>query len=58
MGVGIDNNYGTLTLNNSTISGNYGGGIANHSWGTLTLTNSTITGNMATDRRRESYSGH
>ncbi|REJ53046.1 MAG: endo-1,3-1,4-beta-glycanase ExsH [Microcystis aeruginosa DA14] len=46
-GRGIDNDYGgTLTLNNSTITGNtatYGGGIDNN--GTLTLTNSTISGN-------------
>ncbi|BAF99921.1 Calx-beta domain-containing protein [Microcystis aeruginosa] len=46
-GRGIDNDYGgTLTLNNSTITGNtatYGGGIDND--GTLTLTNSTISGN-------------
>jgi len=49
-GRGIDNDYGgTLTLNNSTISGNTannnGGGISNY--GTLTLTNSTISGNTA-----------
>ncbi|MCZ8223651.1 MAG: right-handed parallel beta-helix repeat-containing protein, partial [Microcystis sp. LE19-84.1B] len=46
-GRGIYNDYGgTLTLTNSTISGNtatYGGGIYND--GTLTLTNSTISGN-------------
>ena len=39
-------NSGTLTVTNSTISGNtagYGGGI--YSTGTLTMTNSTITGN-------------
>jgi hypothetical protein len=41
-------NFGTVTLTNSTISGNaayYGGGVAN--FGTLTLTNSTIAGNTA-----------
>ncbi len=41
-------NSGTLTLTNSTISGNtaaQGGGIENR--GTLTLTNSTVTGNMS-----------
>ncbi|MDB9412819.1 Calx-beta domain-containing protein, partial [Microcystis aeruginosa CS-567/02] len=44
-GGGIYNDYGgTLTLTNSTISGNTGGGIGNY-FGTLTLTNSTISGN-------------
>ncbi len=46
-GRGIDN-VGTLTLTNSTISGNtagWGGGIDNS--GTLTITNSTISGNTA-----------
>ncbi len=50
----IVNNGGTLTLNNSTVSGNtasgsniLGGGILNQ--GTLTLTNSTVSGNTATD---------
>jgi len=43
--------YSTLTLNNSTVSGNTtkqgnGGGIEN--LGTLTLSNSTVSGNMAT----------
>ena len=42
-------NRGTLTITNSTISGNsvtgHGGGIANG--GTLTVTNSTISGNTA-----------
>ena len=40
---------GTLTLTNSTVSGNraaYGGGISNQ--GTLALTNSTVSGNSAT----------
>ena len=44
-------NSGTLTLTNSTVSGNSapfdGGGIWN--FGTLTLTNSTVSGNSATD---------
>jgi hypothetical protein len=46
------NNQGTLTLTDSTVSGNtatgpyaYGGGIG--SYGTLTLTNSTVSGNTA-----------
>jgi hypothetical protein len=46
-GGGISNG-GTLTLTNSTISGNtaeFGGGINND--GTMTLTNSTISGNSA-----------
>jgi CSLREA domain-containing protein len=41
-------NGGTLTLSNSTLSGNhatYGGGISNQ--GTLTLSNSTLSGNSA-----------
>jgi hypothetical protein len=41
-------NFGTLTLINSTISGNsagYGGGILN--FGTMTVTNSTVSGNVA-----------
>jgi hypothetical protein len=42
-------NYGTVTINNSTISGNStdgaGGGISNS--GTVTLTNSTVAGNSA-----------
>jgi hypothetical protein len=50
-GGGISNR-GTLTINNSTITGNtafggnslgFGGGIAN--WGTITVNNSTFTGN-------------
>ncbi len=36
-------NQGTLTLTNSTVSGNSGVGIVNQ--GTLTLTNSTVSGN-------------
>ena len=47
-GGGIDNN-GTLTISNSTISGNsaaeFGGGIYTN--GTLTISNSTIAGNSA-----------
>jgi CSLREA domain-containing protein len=44
-------NRGTLTIANSTLSGNtstFGGGIASVSWGTLTITDSIITGNSAT----------
>jgi CSLREA domain-containing protein len=47
VGGGISNG-GTLTLTNSTVSGNsaaFGGGISNS--GTLTLTNSTVSGNNA-----------
>jgi predicted outer membrane repeat protein len=47
---GIINNGGTLTVTNSTFSGNsagaYGGGIYNNG-GTLTVTNSTFSGNSA-----------
>ena len=39
---------GTLTLTNSTVSDNAGGGICNEE-GALTLTNSTISGNTASD---------
>jgi parallel beta-helix repeat protein len=45
-------NEGTLTLTNSTISGNSadeGGGIYNESEGTLTLTNSTVSGNTVSN---------
>jgi hypothetical protein len=45
-------NAGTLTLSNSTVSGNtanYGGGIFNADNGTLTLTYSTVSGNTATN---------
>jgi len=50
-GGGISN-AGTLTLNNSTVSGNTspvngGGGIYNEYAGTLTLNNSTVSGNTA-----------
>lgn len=45
---GIIQNYGTLTITNTSIFGNNSnnsvGGIANH--GTLTVTNSTISGNV------------
>ncbi|MBO7726741.1 MAG: hypothetical protein J6S40_09790, partial [Thermoguttaceae bacterium] len=47
-GGGIFNESGTLTITNSTISGNtagWGGGIYNY--GTLTIMNSTISGNTA-----------
>ena len=44
------NNVGTLTITNSTFSGNsginYGGGIFNNG-GTATITNSTFSGNSA-----------
>jgi hypothetical protein len=44
-------NYGILTVENSTISGNSsdysGGGIFNYRYTTLTITNSTISGNSA-----------
>jgi CSLREA domain-containing protein len=51
-GGGIFNQSGgTLTVTNSTFSGNsaglYGGGIFNQSGGTLTVTNSTFSGNSA-----------
>ncbi|MDR2016362.1 MAG: hypothetical protein LBP90_01965 [Burkholderiales bacterium] len=46
-------NEGTLTLTNSTVSGNTtdrsGGGIHNDVNATLTLTNSTVSGNTTTD---------
>ena len=50
-GGGIYNNYGTLSVSNSTFSGNQattyaGGGIYNI--GTLTVSNSTFSGNSAT----------
>ena len=60
-------NSGTLTLTNSTVSGNtasssyysyyysYGGGIYNG--GTLTLTNSTVSGNTASSSYYYSYGG-
>jgi hypothetical protein len=42
-------NFGTLTVTNTTVSGNSGlagGGISNG--GTLTVSNSTVSGNTAT----------
>jgi VCBS repeat-containing protein len=48
-GGGIDN-FGNLTLNNSTLSGNeasQGGGIFSAASGTLEVTNSTFSGNSA-----------
>lgn len=48
-GGAIYNNFGTVTVINSTISGNsadFGGGIQNT--GTLTVVNSTLSGNSAT----------
>jgi hypothetical protein len=51
-GGGIDNFEGTLTVSNSTVSGNeasvLGGGIENFE-GTLNLINSTVSGNTATN---------
>jgi CSLREA domain-containing protein len=51
-GGAINNHFGTLTVQNSTISGNSasdeGGGIFNSNNGTLTVTNSTLSGNSAT----------
>jgi hypothetical protein len=49
-GGGIENNGGTLTVTNCTISDNsavVGGGIANINDGVLNVTNSTISGNSA-----------
>nr|BAL54672.1 polymorphic outer membrane protein [uncultured Acetothermia bacterium] len=47
-GGGIFNNGGLVTINNSTLSGNFalmgGGGIYNHN-GTISINNSTISGN-------------
>src|SRR5229473_3483470 len=44
-------NYGTLTLSNSTLSGNSatydGGGILNNGRGTVTISNSRLSGNSA-----------
>jgi hypothetical protein len=48
-GGGIYNAAGTLTLTNSTVSGNSGlgdGGGIDNAGGTLTLTNSTVSGNF------------
>lgn len=51
-GGGICNHNGTITLHNSTLSGNVanygsGGGIYNNYGGAITLNNSTLTGNSA-----------
>ncbi|MCI0770028.1 MAG: DUF11 domain-containing protein, partial [Chloroflexi bacterium] len=52
-GGGIGNHIGTMTLTNSTVSGNTtgssgdAGGIDNSNGATLSLNNSTITGNVA-----------
>jgi len=46
-------NLGSLTITNSTFSGNktnYGGGIFNDNSGTLTITNSTFSGNSANNQ--------
>ena len=51
-GGGILNSFGTLTLNNSTVSGNTansaGGGIVNNG-GTALITNSSVSNNTASD---------
>jgi uncharacterized repeat protein (TIGR01451 family) len=50
LGGGVYNRLGTVTLTNSTVSGNsaiFGGGVYNSFSGTTTLTNSTISGNSA-----------
>ncbi|MBV6394206.1 MAG: hypothetical protein KPEEDBHJ_03458 [Anaerolineales bacterium] len=49
LGGGIFNNNGTLTVTNSTLSGNSadGGGSIYNNNGTLTITNSTLSGNSA-----------
>jgi hypothetical protein len=48
---GIDNEGGTLTVVNSTISGNSGlsggGGLTNNGNGTVMIANSTISGNSS-----------
>ena len=57
-GGGIDN-YGVLTLNNSTVTGNSaanGGGICNRL--VLTLNNSTVSGNSATNEGGGIYNGN
>ena len=59
IGGGISN-YGTLTITDSTITGNQvyltGGGIQNG--GTLTITNSTVSGNGATGQHDVQPWGH
>jgi hypothetical protein len=44
---GEDSGYATLTIANSTISGNTGGGAYNIGYGTLTLIYSTVSSNSA-----------
>jgi CSLREA domain-containing protein len=47
LGGGIYNAGGTLTVTNSTISGNSGGGIYNDAGGMVTVTDSTLSGNTS-----------
>jgi predicted outer membrane repeat protein len=42
---GIGNYEASITLNDSTVTGNVGGGIVNGEGGGITLNNSTVTGN-------------
>lgn len=64
-GEGGFSNDGTLTLTNSTVSGNTasgakssnGGGISNGGRGTLTLTNSTVSGNTASGAKSSNGGG-
>jgi hypothetical protein len=54
-------NLGTLTVTDSTISGNVafnGGGVYNYPSGTLTVINSTISGNAASSHGGGIYSYH
>jgi hypothetical protein len=46
-GGGVSNIYGTLTIENSTVSNNTGGGGVSNFDGSLTIANSTISGNQA-----------
>ena len=50
-GGGIRNSAGTVTISNSTLSGNsasvFGGGILNQSSGSVSISNSTLSGNSA-----------
>jgi len=59
-GAGITNNGGTLTIANTTLSGNSagfdGGGIANYA-GTLTIANSTVSGNSSLGDAGGIYNG-
>ena len=64
-GGGVCNYLGTLTLANSTLSGNFanhGGAIGNyddyHELNTMTVTNSTLAGNAAADTGGGIYSKH